>query len=142
MIVTLISNVSSLDPLSASKGTYKIFGEQFYVKDFWNDGPDGIEYNMQYLKPVKHQNDLVKQAVKDKADIFVGNCNELKLGERIWSMSIHNNFYPIKFDRKLECINFFEIEDEKNLQKITGKRIMVDKEYKSQVESLLNKSKE
>lgn len=138
LIITFIANVSSLDPLSSKKGTVTLYGEKFYVKEFWNDGPDGIEYNMQYLRPVKHQNDLIKQAVKQNADfLIVGDCAELKLGERIWSMSIHNNFYPIHFRKNLECVSISDLKDDRIREQIIGKRILVEKEYKMGVEKLL-----
>lgn len=131
--ISLIASISSRDPLSSKNGYYKIFNETFYVKDFWNDGPDGIEYNLQFLKPVKEQNKIILFSIHNNADYIITNCNELKFGERIWSISIHNDFYGnLIYKKELECINYWDIENSNKI-KFKNKYVLILKSEKEKI---------
>lgn len=104
--LTIVANVTSIDPLSRALGTTYIRGEEFYANDIDPNGPDGLFYNTQILKPIKKQNSLVRFASEKHADILIANCDEIKLAERIESSLVFPRAYPqYALTRPLACVS-------------------------------------
>ena len=104
--LTIVANVSSLDPLSRALGTTYIRGEEFYANDIDPNGPDGLFYNTQILHPITKQNALVRFASEQHADILIANCDELKLAERIESAFSFPSAYPqYALTQPLACVS-------------------------------------
>jgi hypothetical protein len=121
-----LGNFSNLDPITnkLNKGSLKSMGESFYAIKFYDNSYERIAYNVKYFKATKNQNNLIKRIYATKTDVFVGDCIDLKLGEKIWSTNVHNKFYPgMNTDIKVRCINHWEIEKYQRL--LLGKSIAV-----------------
>ena len=105
-ILALISNFFSLDPLSLGKGKIEIHNQSFYNINYSNGGPDRIIYNTQFLNVVRDQNNFIKDIINKNSSIIIANCYDLKLGEKVYSINIHNDFYPqLKLHKQLHCIS-------------------------------------
>lgn len=139
--LNLVSNYRSADPFSLLYGVFKMNDINFYNIPFMNSGPDRMIYNRTYLEVTRKQNAAIKSFLKSEADVFVTNCNDLKLGEKIWSISIHNNFYPgMTLDRKIDCINFFELDNIYLKSKVENKKLFVPKNELENTKTLLHKN--
>lgn len=112
-IVCIVSNFFSVDPVTRIKnpGAIKVHNNTFYNLSWWYFGPDRIIYNLEYFKALETHNRIVKQYIESGADILLTYCDELKLGEKLWSITVNNEFYPsLRTDRlDLRCINDHEI---------------------------------
>lgn len=138
LTISVVANLSSIDPISSLNGRISIDGINYYNINFWNGGPDRITYNLQHLELTKKQNKLIKNAIERGADFILTDCNETKLGEKIYSISMHNDFYPkLKLNKSLECINNFDIR--KNSVKLNNKLVFTRKGEVEEIEKLFGK---
>lgn len=120
VILSLIANLYSLDPLTSNK-LVPYYGINLYDLPFWDGGPDRLIYNSQFLQAVKNQNIIIQKAISVNADIILTNCDEFKLGEKLWGIYLHRDFYPeFNLQKKIECININEGE---KLDEFKGKII-------------------
>lgn len=127
--ITIVSNIFSVDPVSNKFGRIDIKGENFYNINFWNSGPDRIIYNRQFLKLVSRQNDLIKAAIDNNSDILIDYCDDLKLGEKVYSINVHNLFYPkLKLNKPLDCINNYDLDKDWIQHKIYNKIVYFNKD--------------
>ncbi len=119
--LSIIASRYSIDPLTPFNKLLPIYGVNLYDLPFWDGGADRLMYNLQFLQAVKNQNTIIKKAISLNADIISTSCNELKLGEKLWSIYLHRDFYPeFNLQKKMECIN---IDEETKLDKFPGKII-------------------
>lgn len=138
LIFNFINNLFSLDPLSLSKGTKNIYGEYFYNFEYLYTGNDPI-YNIQYLKIVTKQNKLMEDAISKDADILITDCNELKIGEKFWSISVYNEFYPkMNLHKNVDCVNIYDLDKLHAKEKVTNKIVYLKKSEKAIISQLLN----
>lgn len=93
-ILALINNYFSLDPLSLEIGKAEIINQTFYDIRSPHGGPDMIIYNTQFLDLTKSQNNIIKDAINKNLSTIFAQCNALKLGEKLYSINVHNDFYP------------------------------------------------
>ena len=123
-IITVLSNYGSFDPITKhiNPGGLRIGREDFYNVNFWHGGPDRIAYNQQILKETADQNSLIKDFIGSGADVLVTYCDELKLGEKFWSITVNNQYYPdFRVNKNIDCVNDYDVE--KNAEKIENKTI-------------------
>ncbi len=105
-ILALMNNYFSLDPLSLEVGNVEIINQTFYDMRPSHGGPDRIIYNLQFLDLTRHQNNIIKDAINKNLSFIVANCNDLKLGEKLYSIGIHNDFYPqLTLRKQPTCMN-------------------------------------
>lgn len=122
--ILLMANFVSIDPLTANSKNIKIYGTSLYDQPFWNNSPDRLMYNLQFLQAVSNQNKFIKNAVDSNADIIVAQCDELKLGEKLWTISINPTFYPqFKGFKNTICLKEDELEEQLPLGLLDGKII-------------------
>jgi hypothetical protein len=99
-------------------------GLSLYSIEYSSSGPDGITYNTQFLHIAYIQNMLIREAILNNADYIVTNCDELKLGERIYSISVNNQSYPgYPLGKPLECLMETDYVQKYLGQELTGKII-------------------
>jgi 4-amino-4-deoxy-L-arabinose transferase-like glycosyltransferase len=126
LLLLFLSNLTSVDPLTnyLYPGVYTTHEQKFYNIDFSTNGPDRIAYNQQFLRATKHQNAMIKDFVEANADVIVGNCIDLKLGEKLYSINVYNEYYPgLRSHRKFDCVNAWELTA--NISKLLNKRLYV-----------------
>ncbi len=126
LCTTLISNTASVDPVSMRIGSIPSASEWIYDSGFNTNGPDGLLYNFQYMKKVALQNELIQHAYEEQADYVVTDCDEFKLGERLYSINIDPSFYPqFTFTKTLECISPFEYQEKYLDGSLAARKIFV-----------------
>lgn len=105
-ILALMNNYFSLDPLSLKIGKTEIINKTFYDRTHSYGGPDRIIYNTQFLDLTKAQNDIIKDAIDKNLSVIFGDCKQLKLGEKLYAISVHNDFYPqLTLHKQIQCID-------------------------------------
>jgi len=108
-------------------GADKEYSVDFYNIAFELRGPDRILYNLLYLEATKHQNNLLRKVYATDADVTITNCLEMKLGEKMWSISVHNEFYPLMTRvYEVRCLNVWDFERYPEL--LEGKKIYLPPE--------------
>lgn len=119
---TLISNIGSFDPITRKifPGDKIIYGTNFYNTPFLPYSLDGANYNRDFLLAVKNQNELIQKIVTAQSEIVVTNCQDLKLSEKLWTISITQNYSPTKIDRPVECVNSWDVPSQQ--QKINSSK--------------------
>lgn len=117
IIFNTVNIFYSLDPLTKQefKGDDISYGYKMYAIGFEYRGPDRIAYNRTYLEASKKQNDIIREVYIYDPEVLITNCIELKLGEKMWSISVHNEFYPGMIgESEIRCFNswdFFNVPD-------------------------------
>lgn len=138
LILTVISNFITVDPITIylNGGFLTLDNQRFYNTSFWYGGPDRIDYNQQFLTAVADQNRLIKKFVRSGADVLLTYCDRLKLGEKIWSITVNNEFYP-KFppQKKVDCINDYNLAED--YRRLEHKVIYLDKNEADRLANLL-----
>lgn len=124
-------------------GSAQVLQESFYNIPYGINGPDRINYNMSILKAAKRQNDIIRTAYAQSAEVIVGNCIDLKFGEKVWSVSVHNEFYPrMNHTLQRHCINWWDLPSYSYM--ITGKKVLIPAYerlfFTSQTEQLLQQA--
>lgn len=75
---------------------------------------------------VAAQNSLITDFIESGADVLVTYCDELKLGEKFWSITVNNEYYPdFGVSKDIDCINDFDVD--KNAEKIENKVVYLRK---------------
>ena len=113
ILTTLISNFSSIDPIThyLFPGKKISYGVSLYNPTFLPYGWDSLNYNQNFLQAVKNQNTAIKKIVDSGKEIVVTNCVELKMGEKLWTMFITRDFSPqLAPNSIIKCFNTWEIE--------------------------------
>lgn len=130
-LFVLINGVTlyySVDPYMKKKfgDNIQIYGVDTYAVPFELNGPDRYNYNLAILRATKKQNQLLAFAYKNDIDVMVTNCVDLKLGEKVWSVSVNNEFYPSMHQKtQLDCINLWEITS--RIDQLSDKNILLQR---------------
>ncbi len=134
-VTTVLGNFVSIDSASARAGYRVVHGETFYATQEPNAGEDRLNYNLQFVRAVRSQNRLIGEAITREADAIVADCLELKLGEKLEALVLHNDFYPALHMRKpIRCLGPDDLENSSVREWIRNKVVFVPSSSTPRVE--------
>jgi hypothetical protein len=136
---------SPIDPISRSLfGVTTIAGQPFYDTDSRHRGPDRIVMSLGVLHATRGMNARLRQIYASGASVVTGDCNALKLGEKLYTVGLHPDTYAgaLPGVHALRCIPLSELppdagrgadrialvrlpEDERKPLPLTGPSIVV-----------------
>jgi 4-amino-4-deoxy-L-arabinose transferase-like glycosyltransferase len=94
--LSVVAQFLSFDPLTrAVYGTFEQRGQEVYDTHYSWRGPDRVMYNLQLALMSRVQNARLQKVFDSGASVMVGDCHDLKFGEKAWSVSA----YPEQFSR-------------------------------------------
>ncbi len=125
MLLTLVhSSFFSADPLTRKyhPNYEKIYNQTLYSLPFFNNGPDRVAYNRQIIVSNHFDNMLLDTLNHISPQVVITDCIRLKLGERLWSITQNNQFYPRYSNlHSIECLNYWDMHPKIDLYPPTTK---------------------
>ena len=95
------------DPVSrALFGTTTIAGQPIYDTPELHRGPDRIVINFAVLRATRGMNARLREIYRSPASLVTGDCNTMKLGEKLYSVGVEPGAYAGVFPgaRMLRCV--------------------------------------
>lgn len=124
-IIFVSAQFRSVDPVTGLiYGHFHQREQILYSTDYYWRGPDRAMYNLQLLLMSREQNRLVQRIFNSRAEVVVGNCHELKIGEKNWTVSLHPQNYPqFTNSRYIPCILESTLLKKEHIQRLNGRRV-------------------
>jgi Dolichyl-phosphate-mannose-protein mannosyltransferase len=98
---------SPADPVSrAAFGVTSVGGVKIYDTSQLQRGPDRMVINFAVLRATQNANGRLRQIYASGATLVTGDCNAMKLGEKLYSVGLQPNAYAGQLPgaRPLECV--------------------------------------
>jgi MFS family permease len=103
---------ATTDPISTKAyDTVSIGGEEIYNTNELNRGPDRMLFNLAILRADRRLNARLRRLYASDATMATGDCNALKVGEKLYSIGL----VPTAYDRELSgarplpCVPFDQL---------------------------------
>lgn len=103
---------SPTDPVSRAQwGTTSVGGEQVYDTAERERGPDRIAVNFAVLRAGRRANERLRRVYASEATVVTGDCDALKLGEKLHSIGLTPSAYDraLPGARPLSCVRVEEL---------------------------------
>jgi hypothetical protein len=125
IFLNVAGTVASLDPVTRLIfGTYRMQGQTLYATDHAWRGADRAMYNLQLPAMTKRRNQTIQNALEQGADYWAADCDELKLGEKLWMIAFMPAGHPaFKTGRNLQCVHSGDREFPDRLKKLPAARV-------------------
>lgn len=107
LIVFALGSWTPADPVSrAFFGVTTVAGQPVYDTAEIQRGPDRIVLNFGVLRATRGMNARLQEIYRSPASLVTGDCNALKLGEKLYSVGLHPDAYAAAFPgaRALRCV--------------------------------------
>jgi hypothetical protein len=103
---------STTDPISKKAyGTVTIGGEEIYNTAEISRGPDRMLFNLAILRADRRLNARLRRLYASDATIATGDCNAMKIGEKLYSVGLVSTAYDRALDgaRPIACVPFDQL---------------------------------
>lgn len=106
--------------------SFKLYGARFYSIAYNWRGPDRVDYNVQFAKASRAQEEFIEAALQRDADYIVTDCFSLKLREKLYSMQSFYGFrVGVSFNKTLSCLGIQDIAKQAQRAQLVGKKGVV-----------------